>query len=361
MMTTVVEERFASAAGGDRVATFGGLFIGFILSTTLYGLTFFQTYLYFSRYSKDVVWVKALIGLLWAIDTATTGLLSHTVYTYLITDFGIPFDILTVTSTLCAESALAAVAIFLVHLFYAARIWSLSKKNNSLASGAVVALAIPTFAFGIIAAITLFQKRRVEAFGSGILKLSTALNSGLAFLCDVVITSALFYYIHPARNETVKLPTSFAEKAIVYILNRGSITMIIQLAFFVAFLSDPGALVWLPFPIILGKVYVNALLVMLNYRESINGHGLYEEEVVLSSSGSAPLASIRFAVPATTKTSYMMKDTLRSGKETKFTTVPIELNPLESDGTATSGIGEDVRQFTSSSQSTQINKSKMTK
>lgn len=36
-------------------------------------------------------------------------------------------------------------------------------------------------------------------------KLSTALNSGLAFLCDVVITSALFYFIHPARNETVKL------------------------------------------------------------------------------------------------------------------------------------------------------------
>lgn len=37
MMTTVVEEGFASATGGDRVATFGGLFVGFILSTTLYG------------------------------------------------------------------------------------------------------------------------------------------------------------------------------------------------------------------------------------------------------------------------------------------------------------------------------------
>ena len=38
-----------------------------------------------------------------------------------------------------------------------------------------------------------------------LIKLSTAANSGLAFLCDVAITGALFYYIHPARNQTVKL------------------------------------------------------------------------------------------------------------------------------------------------------------
>lgn len=44
MMTTVVEEGFASATGGDRVATFGGLFIGFILSTTLYGQSGMRTF-----------------------------------------------------------------------------------------------------------------------------------------------------------------------------------------------------------------------------------------------------------------------------------------------------------------------------
>lgn len=136
-------------------------------------------------------------------------------------------------------------------------------------------------------------------------KLSTALNSGLAFLCDVVITSALFYFIHPARNETVKLLVvllhlikirhllniflfpdrhhswrklsstySIAEllrcKSLAefwvftfnFILVSFYTNRIMQLAFFVAFLSGPGALVWLPFPIMLGKVYVNVLLVM---------------------------------------------------------------------------------------------------
>lgn len=67
------------------------------------------------------------------------------------------------------------------------------------------------------------------------------------------------------------------------------------------------------------RVLLMSFAQRLNYRESVDGHGLYEEEVVLSGSGSAPLASIRFAAPATTKTSYMMKDTLRSGKESKVT------------------------------------------
>lgn len=133
-----------------------------------------------------------------------------------------------------------------------------------------------------------------------ITKLSTALNSGLAFLCDVVITSALFYFIHPARNETVKLLvvllhlikirhliSFYFQTDIIrgesyrlhtqsrnyydvsrllsfgyFILVSFYTNRIMQLAFFVAFLSGPGALIWLPFPIMLGKVYVNVLLVM---------------------------------------------------------------------------------------------------
>ena len=76
--STIVVEGSATTTA-DPVATFGGLFVGFILSTTLYGehfvprhgssgtdillsgLTFFQTYLYFSRYSKDAIWVKTLV------------------------------------------------------------------------------------------------------------------------------------------------------------------------------------------------------------------------------------------------------------------------------------------------------------
>ncbi|KAH8119741.1 hypothetical protein DFH11DRAFT_1721660 [Phellopilus nigrolimitatus] len=219
--------------GVNSERTFGALFVGFVLSTILYGLTFFQTYLYFSRYPKD------------ALPLRTLGL-----------------------------------------------------------------LATATFVFGIAAASRLFHDRAIESFFHGSLKTYTSLNTGLSFLCDALVAGALSFYLAPSRNPAVKTPGSFIERAVVYILNRGTLSAyvsiqislfdtdvnstypspssIVQLAFFLSFALGPAQQIWAPFPAAIGGVHINVLLVMLNYRDAQNGRGLREGELTI---GEAPMSA----------------------------------------------------------------------
>ncbi|KIJ04566.1 hypothetical protein PAXINDRAFT_22141 [Paxillus involutus ATCC 200175] len=70
--------------------TWGASFVGLIVACILYGLTVVQTYFYYSTYPNDSSFLKALVAILWALDTAHTAVISHSLYFYLITDFGIP-------------------------------------------------------------------------------------------------------------------------------------------------------------------------------------------------------------------------------------------------------------------------------
>lgn len=65
---------------GELESTFGALFVGFVVSIILYGFTFFraykpvlqtrhelkslaESYIYFSRYSKDSLWIKLTVSI----------------------------------------------------------------------------------------------------------------------------------------------------------------------------------------------------------------------------------------------------------------------------------------------------------
>ena len=134
----------------------------------------------------------------------------------------------------------------------------------------------------------------------------------------------------------VSRPTSFVEKAIVYTINRGTITAYVQdktslstlqlmvssirqytaTCFLHCFLfrSKCPRLVTFPHHAREGirqciarhvRAGANLLLIIssdylasrLNYRECVDGHGLFEEDVVVAGANSGYLSNIRFAVP----------------------------------------------------------------
>ncbi|KAF5367211.1 hypothetical protein D9757_012212 [Collybiopsis confluens] len=66
------------------------ILIGFTLATILYGITVIQTYLYYKSYPKDQIWLKLFVAALWILDTLTTILVAHSIYTYTVLDFGDP-------------------------------------------------------------------------------------------------------------------------------------------------------------------------------------------------------------------------------------------------------------------------------
>ncbi|KAF8158351.1 hypothetical protein B0H34DRAFT_451387 [Crassisporium funariophilum] len=54
--------------------TFGVLFVGYVLAMVAYGFTFFQTYVYYSRYPLDRWAIKTTVGCLWYVPMSKASL-----------------------------------------------------------------------------------------------------------------------------------------------------------------------------------------------------------------------------------------------------------------------------------------------
>lgn len=309
-------------------ATFGVLLIGFIFAVTLYGLTFFQTYIYFSRFPHDSRVSRYGVGLIWAVDTATTTLLSHTLYYYLITSFMAPFDTLDITRTFVSENALAAFGIFLVQLFYAERIYTLNDRNPII-PGVTAVLATANLVLGIVSAAKIGQQPLFYNFVDHVIKVITGVQYGLSTLTDLVIMLSLFYYLQRSRFQGMKAVEGWYEYIAVFFINRGTCFTLLQLASLILFVAIPKQQVWILFHFVTSKTYINSLLLMLNFRSVHRGRGVGEEESMnqrdlksssgLSGSSRTPREtsrSVQFGVVDTESKAAAMTiglDTIRSG------------------------------------------------
>ncbi|KAH9889812.1 hypothetical protein C8Q73DRAFT_705575 [Cubamyces lactineus] len=260
----------------ELTQTFGVLLIGFIFTATLYGLTFFQTYIYYTRFPGDDKSIKSIVGLLWALDTAVTTLVSHTIYHFLVTDFMIPFSQLITTKTFIAEIALSGFVALVVQCYYASRLWTVSFKQTILPT-AVAALALAAFAFNLATIAKLIHQPLFSRVVSSGVKLTKGISTGLVLAGDLLIAGSMLWYLRPSRNPGMALPNGWYEKIVVYGINRGTCFAIFQVAVLITLVTMPDQQVWLIFHWVGGKVYVNSTFSMLNFRNTHHGRGVPEE------------------------------------------------------------------------------------
>ncbi|KAH9847888.1 hypothetical protein C2E23DRAFT_473697 [Lenzites betulinus] len=260
----------------ELTETFGVLLIGFIFTVTLYGLTFFQTYIYYTRFPHDARKTKYTVGLLWAVDTAITTLISHTIYHYLITDFLLPFSQLITTRTFLAEEALSVFLALVVQCYYAFRIYRVSGRRVVI-SAAIVLLGLAAFAFDIGSVAKMTNQSMFHQVVSQSVKLTKGICWGLSIGADLLITASKLWYLRPGVKPGMARPDGWYEKAVVYGVNRGTSFTIFQIISLITLVTMPNQQIWILFHWFGGKVYVNSTLSMLNFRNSIRGRGLPEE------------------------------------------------------------------------------------
>ncbi|KAI0373887.1 hypothetical protein BV20DRAFT_989016 [Pilatotrama ljubarskyi] len=263
----------------ELTATFGVLLIGFIFTVTLYGLTFFQTYIYYTRFPADQKATKYIVGLLWAVDTAVTTLLSHTIYRYLITDFMIPFSQLMTTRTFIAEEALSVFLALVVQCYYAFRIWTVSGRRP-LIPLLIVILAMGAFAFDLASAAQMTNQSLFAQVVSKSVKLTKGICWGLSVAADILIATLMHWYLRPSRYPEMTTPEGWYETVVVYGVNRGVFFAIFQTTSLVTLVTMPNQQVWILFHWVGSKIYINSILSMLNFRNTHRGRGVPEESSV---------------------------------------------------------------------------------
>ncbi|KAG2145811.1 hypothetical protein DEU56DRAFT_182512 [Suillus clintonianus] len=284
------------------------LFVGFALATFLYGLTFFQMYIYFSRYSNDDIWTRVLVGALFVLDTTSTCLVSELLYHYLITMFDVSMDVLYATTTFCIQDLLSVILTLIVQLFFARRLYTVCGGPSSITSRvvtvAVFFCAFIAFVFGLTSVGQVFKQRQLSAFALPPMAIVAGISQGFAAVTNIIIVVAMCWSLRPARYPDMHVPEGVIDNVVVLCVGRGLILAVVQLAFLGTFVAAPGKPYWIAFQMISCRVYVNTVLGLLNTREVKHGVGLNEEETLSDrqdSRNEGIPSALRFRMPLSTK------------------------------------------------------------
>ncbi|KAH0832332.1 hypothetical protein J3R83DRAFT_13345 [Lanmaoa asiatica] len=168
------------------------LFVGFVAATVLYGLTFFQTYIYYSRYPRDSKWIRYLVCAYAPFVLRWPFLTLSRLYYYLIIMFDVNMDVLYATTNLSTYLVGHQVDLF-GRSFFTHRVFQAASGQMSVISHQVASCAL------LICDIIRFAQRRLSAFGSLQMQITAAIGQVTGMIADVIIFATMCHSLRRAR------------------------------------------------------------------------------------------------------------------------------------------------------------------
>ncbi|EMD40087.1 hypothetical protein CERSUDRAFT_45721 [Gelatoporia subvermispora B] len=226
---------FSNCRGFLTPIRYGPILIGTVFNIMLYGIMVTQTFLYFTVYTRDKLWMKSFVCLLFLCDTLNSAFDIAFIYVPLVNKFGIYFCITQHTnSTLTTSQAIIALQ---VQLFFA---WRVKVLTGSVTAVTVIAVcSLVQFLGGLGTAIAVGMIPEFVQFQR--FKSIRKHRTGFAATDDVV-------------NRIIRMT-----------VQTGLITALCAIVDLIAYLSSSSGL-HLVFNIPLAKLYTNSLMSSLNSR-----------------------------------------------------------------------------------------------
>jgi len=219
-----------------------------------------QTFLYFSNFRKDKLWMKCFVVLLFVADTVNSVFDIVYLYNTLIVHFDDLSALGSANWVFATDPALTGIIAMLVQLFFSWRVKILTGNNWIVAF--IVACAVAgglgglatAVAVGIVPQFTNFQRFQVVVI------------IWLAAECvgDIIITTALVWHLRNHRTG-FKETDNLVNRLIIMTVQTGMITSLCAIVDLILFLCDPTGL-HLLFNMPLSKLYTNSLMSSLNTR-----------------------------------------------------------------------------------------------
>ncbi|KAF8967922.1 hypothetical protein BDZ97DRAFT_1916495 [Flammula alnicola] len=248
----------------DLNNTFGAFLIGTVVSAMLFGVTVTQTWYYFQNYSDGIL-VQAVVPIILVAETLHIVFCIHAIYHYVILSFGEPQELMKVIWTATASLTVTSVIVVVVQLFYAWRIYAVSRKNIGV-TAFVVILALARFGVGIAFSVTSFERPFFQDFEQHQAPLIDA-ALGMSVVTDAFIAASLSYYLHTSRSG-VRSTDTLINKLIIFSINNGLLTSVFDIVILISATTQRNALIFLAILEVVGNLYSNSMLATLNSRRS---------------------------------------------------------------------------------------------
>ncbi|KZP30493.1 hypothetical protein FIBSPDRAFT_1038163 [Athelia psychrophila] len=257
--------------------TMGATLIGVIIGAALWGVSAMQVWYYFTNYPEDKWFYKWLVAGVFFSDTMHQILISHTIYTYLVTNFGNYVELGNLVWSIMLEVLFNGLTAILVQSFMIARIFMLApRKWRWPACSLVTALVLADFVGDVVYYARGFHIKTYAELT--ILKANTAAINGLAAAADILIALIMCTVLQRSRTG-FKNSDTMINSLILFTMNTGLLTSMCALAALLSLELAPNTFIYIAFFFNVGRLYTNSLLATLNARQAIRA-GLNQTQTV---------------------------------------------------------------------------------
>ncbi|KAJ3735531.1 hypothetical protein DFJ43DRAFT_1058122 [Lentinula guzmanii] len=226
-------------------------------------------------------------------DTLHQALIAHTVYTYLITNFGNALELGNTVWSLLAEVLVNGFTAVFVQSFLAHRVWQLSNGNMWISIPAYLLVAAEFVSVFVFAVIGLTRVHTFVELAEILKGLSITVNV-LAAVGDTYIAGLLTLLLHTSRTG-FRRSDSIINKLIIFSINTGALTSLCAIASMLSILLAPETFIYISFFFCMGRLYANSLLATLNVRSLIRKEGSSNVQAS-GDTGSIPLGAYNTSV-----------------------------------------------------------------
>ncbi|TDL18544.1 hypothetical protein BD410DRAFT_793087 [Rickenella mellea] len=272
-------------ADAQCVAFLSNVFWGTVASTVLLGVSLCQGYFYFSH-NDDRLALKLYVTALLLLDISSSivwsiglrkSLLKSSVYAYIA-----PYA--------AAESVGTLAIAFLTQIFFAHRVYIFG-SNRPVIPTIIVIFALVGFVAGLNR-VTFGLTSAMDMIETRTFKILNVFEIGFAAMSDIVATVAMCFLLVEFAMDT-RRAASLLRHMIMYTVNRGLVVTLIQVLLLALYLRDSLGLSWIPFHMVIGKLYVNTFLAMLNSRRRLKAKSSFPNHSGITAISSTIVVSAR--------------------------------------------------------------------
>ncbi|KAI6122085.1 hypothetical protein F5141DRAFT_1201483 [Pisolithus sp. B1] len=245
-----------------------------VLMSPHHGLNLGYTYVYYMMHcSEDPPIVKFLVAATCILDTLHVSFMCHTLYYYLVINYGVPTSFEYVVWSYAASGVAQLLVIVTVQLFFAHKIYRLCRRGvRWLVTAPILLFILAHYGFGMVVTVLIFYNNKMSVF-TQTSYYSVTPSAASVVVAEVLITVSLCVILYDGGSYSgCARAKRLIKTLITYAANRCLLTSIVLIGELVVNVDQQA--VWtMGFNFIVGKLYTNSLLASLNAREHLRSQG----------------------------------------------------------------------------------------
>ncbi|EJD03594.1 uncharacterized protein FOMMEDRAFT_145868 [Fomitiporia mediterranea MF3/22] len=276
-------------------ALWGPPLIATFVAAIVYGISVLQTFYYYSHHGKrDGPGWLILVAAIFVLDSAAMGLFMYCAYYYSIMSWGIPEMLDPDVKEFPTEYIITTFLAFIVQNFYINTIRAL--RAPIIITILLFLTSLTAFSAGLILPAVQLKLAFIHTIVVAPLNhLAFNIARGTALACDVGIVIVLCW-LFSIRKTGVRRANNVLDALIMFSVQRGVLQAIVQTGEVLAYAIKSDGIYFLPFHVIVSRIYCNSLLATLNSRDYVLSKGLSSRERIQKirrENGDAELGNVK--------------------------------------------------------------------